>query len=564
MSDNKTREELNTYDFDTLVNLVVTLQYRLSDKEKSEQELKEELKGLRQESIELNKKMQYLIEQLAINNRRKYGRSSEKFEDIDGQISFEDIDEAFAIFNQAESLFDEHGEIPDDYDEDELESPPKKKKKASKYPRKIDIDLLPKVETRSSLTQEELDEIFKDEEYKKLPDQIQYSYIYVPASISINEHHIEVYAGVKSERIVKANHPPKLLRNSLASPNIVASIYTGKYKSALPLERIADTFTSLGAHISTQDMSNWIIKTSERYLSLMWDYLKEEMLKSNIIQSDDTTLKVRRDGRAAGSESRMWVYRTGEKEKHPIVLYEYQKTREQKHPREFLDGYNGICVTDGYQVYHNIEKEVEGLKIAGCWAHCRRGYDEVSKDAPKAEDRSLAKIALKMIQAIYREDKKYNESSPKERLNNRKYVVKPLVEAYFEWVKTYANKVDPRSKLGKAIKYSINQEKYLRVFLENADVPMDNNAAERVIRPFTVGRKNWVMIDTISGAKASAIAYSLVETAKANGLNVYQYFKHLLTEIPKHMDEKDMSFCEDLLPWSRSLPPECQKNRYGK
>ena len=232
--------------------------------------------------------------------------------------------------------------------------------------------------------------------------------------------------------------------------------------------------------------------------------------------------------------------------------------------RQDLDGYNGICVTDGYQVYHNIEKEVEGLKIAGCWAHCRRGYDEVSKDAPKAEDRSLAKIALKMIQAIYREDKKYKESSAKERLNNRKYVVKPLVEAYFEWVKTYVNKVDPRSKLGKAIKYSINQEKYLRVFLENADVPMDNNAAERVIRPFTVGRKNWVMIDTISGAKASAIAYSLVETAKANGLNVYQYFKHLLTEIPKHMDEKDMSFCEDLLPWSRSLPPECQKNRYGK
>lgn len=138
------------------------------------------------------------------------------------------------------------------------------------------------------------------------------------------------------------------------------------------------------------------------------------------------------------------------------------------------------------------------------------------------------------------------------------------IEAYFEWTKTYADKVDPRSKLGKAIKYSINQEKYLRVFLENADVPMDNNAAERVIRPFTVGRKNWVMIDTISGDKASAIAYSLVETAKANGLNVYQYFKHLLIEIPKHMDEKNMSFCEDLLPWSRSLPPECQKNRYAK
>jgi hypothetical protein len=294
----------------------------------------------------------------------------------------------------------------------------------------------------------------------------------------------------------------------------------------------------------------------------MWDFLKTEMLKGRVIQSDDTPLMVRKDGRPAGSESRMWVYRTGEREEHPVILYEYQKTREQKHPREFLKGYNGICVTDGYQVYHNIEKELEGLTVSGCWAHARRGYDEAAKDAPRPGHRSIAQTALKMIGAIYREDKKLAGLPPGERQKQRELIVKPLVEAYFAWIKTQAGKTDPKSKLGKTISYNINQERYLRVFLSDPDVPMDNNAAERAIRPFTVGRKNWVMIDTVSGARASAVAYSLVETAKASGLNVYEYLKHLLTEIPKHMEDRDLSFCEELLPWSDKLPPECRKDRY--
>lgn len=172
---------------------------------------------------------------------------------------------------------------------------------------------------------------------------------------------------------------------------------------------------------------------------------------------------------------------------------------------------------------------------------------------------ALAHLALKQIQAIYREENKLVDMSAKERLKHRQLTVKPLVDAYFAWVKENLNKVSAKGKTHNGFSYSINQEKYLRVFLEDGEVPMDNNAAEQTIRSFCVGKKNWVMIDTIAGAESSAIVYSLSETAKANNLQPYDYFEYLLTEIPKHMDDIDRSFLEDLLPWSPNLPENCKK-----
>ena len=257
----------------------------------------------------------------------------------------------------------------------------------------------------------------------------------------------------------------------------------------------------------------------------------------------------------------MWVYRTGKMYKdNQIVLYDYQQTRNTSHPREFLKNFKGVCVTDGYQVYHTLEKEREDLTIAGCWAHARRRYDEAVKALPQKDQKSsLAYLALKQIQAIYREEKLLSELSPEERLKLRQFSVNPLVEAYFVWVKEHIGKVLSKSKTWSGFNYSINQEKYLKAFLDDGEVPMDNNAAEQSIRGFCIGKKNWVMIDTINGAKSSAIIYSIVETAKANNLRPYNYFEYLLTEIPKHLDEKDYSFCEDLLPWSPKLPVECRK-----
>ena len=270
---------------------------------------------------------------------------------------------------------------------------------------------------------------------------------------------------------------------------------------------------------------------------------------------------VNKDGRPAGSKSYMWVYRTGRMyTERQIVLYEYQKTRNASHPREFLKDFNGVCVTDGYQVYHTIEGEREDLRIAGCWSHARRRFNEAVKALPKQKQKdSRAYLALTMIQAIYREEKQLKDLPAGERRDRRQLSVKPLVEAYFIWVRENLPKVPQKSKTWEGFHYSLNQEKYLKVFLDDGEVPMDNNAAEQSIRGFCIGKKNWVMIDAIAGAKASAIIYSIAETAKTNNLKPYDYFEYLLTEIPKHLDDTDRSFLDDLLPWSPSLPANCRK-----
>ena len=368
-----------------------------------------------------------------------------------------------------------------------------------------------------------------------------------------------MYASKKDGRIIKADHPQALLHGSLVSPTLAAAIMNGKYVNAVPLYRLEQEFSRYGLSITRQNMANWMIRLGESYLAILYDYLHQKLYDYHVIQADETPVLVNRDGRPAGSKSYMWVYRSGHlyKDKQ-IVLYDYHKTRNSSHPREFLKDYSGICVTDGYQVYHTIEKEREDLRIAGCWAHARRRFDEAVKALPKASQKgTLAYLALKQIQAIYREEGKLNDLSSDERLKQRQAVIKPLVDAFFAYLKTI--NVSKKDKFGDAVRYARNQEKYLRVFLTDGDVPIDNNASERAIRGFCIGKKNWQMIDTIHGAKSSAIIYSIVETAKANNLKPFDYVQHLLEEIPKHMNDKDCSFLEDLLPWSEKLPAGIRK-----
>ena len=317
----------------------------------------------------------------------------------------------------------------------------------------------------------------------------------------------------------------------------------------------------MGAAIDRADMAHWTILCAERYLSILYGYLHQKLYGSHVIHADETPVLVSKENRTSGKQHYMWVYRTGKLSgDHPIVLYEYQPSRNAGHPRAFLKDFHGICVTDGYQVYHTIEKEREDLKIAGCWAHARRRFDEALKALPKEkQEKSLAYLALKQIQAVYREDKKLENLSADERQKQRQLTVKPLVDAYFVWARQNQNAVAPKSKTANGLNYSLNQEAYLRVFLKDGEVPLDNNTAEQAIRPFCVGKKNWVMIDTIAGAESSAMIYSIAETAKANHLKPYNYFQYLLTEILKHMDDHSMDFCESLLPWSGQLPEDCRK-----
>lgn len=507
-----------------------------------------------QEQLEkIDHTLQLVLEQVSDLKRKRFGRSSEKHEMAE-QISFMEVDGKIVFFNESEAVAAEASEK-----DQESISRQRPKKKQGK--REEDLSGLPVVIIEHDLTEEELEAEFGNGGYKQLPDEVYRRYGFTPAKIEVEEHHVKVYAGKGTDEIIKAPHPKSLLKGSLVSPSLEAAVMNAKYVNAVPLYRQEQEFERYGLHISRQNMANWTIQCAERYLAILYDYLHEKMYDYRVLQADETPVMVSRDGRPAGSKSYMWVYRTGQMyEENRIVLYEYQRTRNASHPREFLKNFRGVCVTDGYQVYHTIANEREDLKIAGCWSHTRRRFDEAVKALPKPKQKdSCAYLALSMIQAIYREEKQLKGLSVQERKNRRQLSVKPLVEAYFAWVRETLLKVPQKSKTWEGLQYSLNQEKYLKVFLEDGEVPMDNNAAEQSIRGFCIGKKNWVMIDTIAGARSSAIIYSIAETAKANHLKPYDYFAHLLTEIPKHLDDTDRTFLEDLLPWSANLPASCRK-----
>lgn len=533
-----TKEQLNSVDKPFLIQLLLQQQ--------------EQLEAITKELHASNEKMQLLMEQVILGKQNRFGRSSEKMEDT-SQICFREVDGTIIFFNEAEAVCDLNAAEPDAL---ELKSPKQPKRKGKK---EADLSGLPVRRIDHYLSEEELEAEFGVRGWKQLPDAISRKYHFVPAKAEVEEHHIGVYASKTDEHMVKADHPKTLLHGSLVSPSLGAAIINGKYVNAVPLYRLEQEFQRYGLQITRQNMANWCIRLAEEYLSILYDYLHKELYFYHVIQADETPVLVNHDGRKAGSKSWMWVYRSGHLyQKRQIVLYEYQQTRNASHPREFLKGYDGICVTDGYQVYHTLEKELEELTIAGCWVHCRRRFDEALKLVPKScQKESNAFLLMKQIQAIYREEGKLKDLSSDEQLKQRQTVIKPLVDAFFAYLKTI--NVSKKDKFGDAVGYALNQEKYLRVFLTDGDVPIDNNASERAIRGFCIGKKNWQMIDTIHGAKSSAIIYSIVETAKANNLKPFDYVQHLLEEIPKHMNDKDCSFLEDLLPWSGKLPAGIRK-----
>lgn len=535
-----TKEQLNKFDKDLLIELFLGMQGQMEE--------------LSRQTQVLNDRMQLMMEQMVLFQKNRFGRSSEKMADSE-QIRFMEVDGTIVFFNEAEAVCDLDAPEPEDL---ELKAPKKKKQPGKKA---ADIAGLTVKRIDHYLKEEELTAEFGENGWKQLPDAISRCYQFISASVVIEEHHIGVYSSKLDEHMIKAPHPRNLLHGSLVSPSLAAAVINGKYVNAVPLYRLEKEFERYGLAITRQNMANWMIRLGEEYLGTMYDYLHKLLYDYHVIQADETPVLVNKDGRPAGSQSYMWVYRSGFMYRdRQIILYEYQKTRNASHPREFLRDYTGICVTDGYQVYHTLEKEREDLKIAGCWVHCRRRFNDALEVIPKAHRKeSILHLIMKQIQAIYREEGKLSDFSTEDRLMQRQLVVKPLVDAFFAYLKQNEPKIPKNGKIREAFTYALNQESYLKVFLEDGDVPIDNNASERAIRGFCIGKKNWEMIDTVNGANSSAIIYSIAETAKANNLKPFDYFEYLLTEIPKHVDDKNIDFLAELLPWSDMLPENIRK-----
>ena len=533
-----------------------------------EKELRSQLAVLTDELKRTNQQMQVILEKWNLSQANRFGRSSEKMGYDTGTCQQLELAVMYAeCFNEAEATV--NGTPPDEPDMEEVTvTAHKRKKHAGK--REEDLKDLPHAEpVISTLTEEELLEQLGPG-YRQLKDEVYQRLEFHPSSFEVKEYHICVYVSADGKKFAKAKRPQAdLFRNSIATPSLLAGILNYKYVNALPVHRLAQDFKRSEVNISPQVMCNWVIKSSEIYFSLIYDWMKDVLLKQTVVQADETTLKVNRDGRKAGSSSYMWVYITGEHDDSgkKIVLYDYCRTRSTEHLREFLSSYKGILVSDGYQSYHTFSEE-QSLTSAGCWTHCRRRFVNAIKAAKKdlpeeALKNSIAYQALARISAIYKLDGSWKERTSEYRMEHRQRILKPLVDEYFDWVKEQIKtcNVLPKSETGEGLSYSINQEKYLRAFLDNGDIPIDNSACERAIRPFCVGRKNWNVIDTVEGAQASAIVYSIAETAKANNLKPYQYFEYLLTELPERISrKKDSTFSlDDLMPWSPKLPMSCRK-----
>ena len=460
-------------------------------------------------------KLSWYEEQLRRAKQQKFGSSSEKSADA-AQISF---------FNEAEAESALAGEEPNLEDiQDEKED---RKKKPVGKKEKMTRDL-PTVVLDYTLSEKEQDCPQCGEHLHEMKTIVRKELTVVPATVHVTERVQHVYTCRTCEAkeiktpVVYAPMPAPVLTNSVASPSLVAQIMTKKYVEAVPLYRQEQQLQRYGFDISRQTMSNWVVRTSELWLKLLYDRMKGELLRQEVLHADETVLEVIHEpGREATATSYMWVYRTGNVGKD-IVLYEYTPGRSGENAEKFLKGFLGYLHTDGYAGYHRLLGQVT---LVGCWAHMRRKFsDALQGMAPNGiVSRSVATEGFNHCNGLFRLEKKWAKLTPEERLEKRKEEAEPLVSAYFAWIRELEPSILPKSLLGKAFTYAKNQEANLRNYLKDGKLELSNNRAERAIKPFVIGRKNWLFANTPAGATSSAIIYSIVETAKENGLNPFPY-----------------------------------------
>lgn len=545
MSDFKlTPDELNKLPKELLVELYLQMSENFAL-------ISSQNQTIQKQNEQLLRQIEDLREQLAIQNQNRFGRKTEANQ-VEGQLCF-DLENG-CVLNEAEFLI-QNG-IPEET------HPEKVIRRRTPGKREINLQKIETERIHHECTEEELTEKFP-KGWHALQDEVYKELQYIPGTFKVLEHHVKIYAGNHGEGgILRANTPNRLLSHSILTPELAAAVFNAKYVNGIPLNRLSQEFQRNDVNIPRQDMAGWMIRLHDYYLGPVHDRMKQEILRSKHVNCDETPFKM-----PEHSKKYMWVFHSpGGADAPRLYLYEYLGGRNGAVIEEYLKDYKGTLITDGYQPYHTIMKKGEGIRVAGCWAHARRKFCEIVKAADKSKKltpaQTVASEAVKRIDAMYHVDNAYKESSAEERLDNRKRTVKPLVDAYFAWVKQMRSKTCSSKKLTEALNYSFNQESYLRVFLDDPEVPLDNNAAERSIRAFCIGKHNWQIIDSTKGAKASAMLYSIAETAKANNLKTYDYFTYLLTELMQYPRENvPEDVLTRLMPWSPELPDRCRQTK---
>ena len=347
--------------------------------------------------------------------------------------------------------------------------------------------------------------------------------VYVPAKLYVRKVYVQTYkcdrCEPETERTCfkKAAAPEPMIPRSYCTPELLAHILYEKYVNGIPLYRQEKDFAAKGVPISRATMANWVIFAAKKYGEPLYAQLHQELLQSKLIHADETVVQVLREpGRKAKTDSRMWVYCSGKTDERQIVLYEYQPTRKGDCATQFLDGFAGYLVTDGYAGYNKLTF----VTHCGCWAHTRRKFVEALPNDKDAAKTSMAAKGIQYIDSLFQWERT-GEAMPVKDMKK----AQEIVDAFYEWLGSFT---PIGQKLQSAVGYALSQKKNLTAFLQNPIIPLSNNRAENAIRPFVIGRKNWLFCDTPSGAKASAIFYSIAESAKANSKNIENFFAELL------------------------------------
>lgn len=331
---------------------------------------------------------------------------------------------------------------------------------------------------------------------------------------------------------------------------------------AMPLYRQEQQFQRFGLALSRQTLSNWVVKAGG-LLRPVYDKARKDLLSMDVLHADESVLEVLNEpGREATTDSYMWVYRTSGCDK-PIILYEYTPGRSGDYPKEFLKGFRGYLHVDAYAGYQRVfpidPDKPPDVTLVGCWSHARSKYHDSLK-ALKDKDGTgalLTRQGLEYCNILFRLERLIKELPPEEKQKRRRDEARETIDAYFAWAEKNEPLVLPKSLLGKAISYSLKQKKYLVNYLLDGRLELTNNRAERSIKPFVIGRKNWLFSNTPAGAEASAICYSVVEMAKENDLNPFAYLQHVFERIP-NVDISNPARISELLPYSDALPESCR------
>ena len=480
--------------------------------------------------------IQQLREYVRLLRSQRFGASSERTHR-----------DQLGLFNEAEQLLDAAAEP--DLEEATLLVPAHTRRKGGRRPPPAWME---RVEVLHDLSEAEKvcasDGTALVEIGRETSEQIEF----IPATARVLVHVRPKYGCPHCKTGVRiAPMPPQPVPKSLAAPSLLAFIAVSKYADALPLYRQEGILERIGVDLSRATLASWMVRCGELVQPLI-NLMRERLLACGFVQCDESRYQVLKEpGKAAESQSYVWVQR-GAPDDHPLVLYEYDPSRSAEVPKRLFEGYQGILQTDGYEGYGAIGRE-PGIVHLGCWAHARRRFMDALKGAGKnkkkgakrSTQQSQAEVGLRFIQKLYAIERSVKGATPEERLRVRQEQSLAIVAELRTWLDGALGAVVPRSLTGGALAYLDGQwSKLVRVF-DTGHVPLDTNAVENAIRPFAIGRKNWIFADTVRGAEASANLYSLIETAKANDLEPWAYLQRVFTELPKAETLEDV---EALLP----------------